>query len=156
MQTSEADPMAFQHYKHDTFKPNVCTYSTLLNSNMIDELSHEAFRVDADLQARIIVLTMPTYGRLAHRPPLYGIPIYHPLGRYIREMSGEDTGDWYTRNCVPHEVSFPDPELPWRTFKRWMLDVARSWRRVVPGCDGLVSFFAVVKNRIDRQRAHCL
>ncbi|KAI1208044.1 uncharacterized protein F4807DRAFT_468920 [Annulohypoxylon truncatum] len=102
-----------------------------------------------------------------HADPLYEFEPYNPEGRfYTNRLLLEDIdvlylrADFYHRNGIPHEVSTPGG---WRSFRLWMLEVARSWWQTVdrPALNpesfgdiyerGNVNFFQVMRSRVDRQ-----
>ncbi|KAI2784536.1 hypothetical protein F4815DRAFT_499359 [Daldinia loculata] len=87
-----------------------------------------------------------TYERLRNNPPNYVIDEYEPRGRFFDfdDLSPFMWSEWWRGKGIPHEVSRPpvnDPEFnagvldisqPWIPFKRWMMDIARTWTRPWP------------------------
>ncbi|KAI1652877.1 hypothetical protein F4813DRAFT_394226 [Daldinia decipiens] len=87
-----------------------------------------------------------TYDRLRDHPLNFVIDEYEPRGRFFNfdHLPSFTWSAWWRGKGIPHEVSRPpvndpgfnegvlDISQPWIPFKRWMMEIARTWTRPWP------------------------
>ncbi|KAI0854306.1 hypothetical protein F5Y00DRAFT_256799 [Daldinia vernicosa] len=120
------------------------------------------------------------YRNLRQRPLKFLVDEYEPRGRYFDFVEADS---WFRIRGIPHEVSrppvddpewnegVPDPSEPWIPFKRWMMDIARTWTRPWPRESDLnvnedtvgdlyrhdcsrMNFFRVMRYRISKHKSY--